>query len=391
MGWSGDRLTLNGAPKFLLMVSYFDALDVPYDRLVRDLSQFRAWGIDGVRILPNWLTYVPSTYAGDTVIDEAGNLRPGPLANLEFFISMAGDYGLIVDVTLTADTIGPADQPANPSQSSINYDNYKQGVGALISHLNAHGHFNVMYDLQNEHTRGGNGPQNINLSPGQLADLVAYAKNFTDQPVFVSVEQSHSASFAGNEAFNTGQNAVAYHEPRLPVGGGNTGAVVNDARNASGGKPVYLQEPGRIGDPGSCCSAGDFRAAYDAAANAGAAAWTFHTQAGHYMNVDDYLDRLAPAETQFLSTVRSGGGGSGGSTLTAGQQLAPGQSEDFPERLLHAHVSDRRESGVVRPGRRTLAHRDVRHMCGNRDHAGRWQFRRLRLRRHAPLARGHMG
>ena len=78
MGWSGDRLTLNGAPKFLLMVSYFDALDVPYDCLVRDLSQFRAWGIDGVRILPNWLMYVPSTYAGDTVIDEAGNLRPGP-------------------------------------------------------------------------------------------------------------------------------------------------------------------------------------------------------------------------------------------------------------------------------------------------------------------------
>ena len=72
---------------------------------------------------------------------------------------MAGDYGLIVDVTLTADTIGPADQPANPPQSSINYDNYKQGVGALISHLNAHGHFNVMYDLQNEHTREETDPR----------------------------------------------------------------------------------------------------------------------------------------------------------------------------------------------------------------------------------------
>ena len=125
---------------------------------------------------------------------------------------------------------------------------------------------------------------------------------------------------------------VRSHEPRNPGWWGSTAAVVNDARNASGGKPVYLQEPGRIGDPGSCCSAGDFRAAYDAAANAGAAAWTFHSQAGHYMNVDDFLDRLAPAETEFLSTVRSGGG-SGGSTLTAGQQLNPGQSKTSPNGL----------------------------------------------------------
>ena len=42
---SGTHFTIDGGQKFLLLVSYFDALDVPQSRLVQDFSQFRAWGV----------------------------------------------------------------------------------------------------------------------------------------------------------------------------------------------------------------------------------------------------------------------------------------------------------------------------------------------------------
>jgi hypothetical protein len=326
---SGTHFTINGNQKFLLLVSYFDALDVPESHLARDFAQFQAWQIDGVRIFPNWLTSLgdPSYFAGDTVIDESGQTRPGPLANLAQFVSTASAYGLVVDVTFGADTIGPADQPSPPNGSTISYDNYKNGVTAVISYLSAHGYSNVMYDLQNEHTRLGNGPQNINFSSTQLADIVAAAKSVAaGQPVFVSTE-SISASAAGTEAFNAVETVVAYHEPRNNNWWLDTPGIVSDAISASGGKPVYLQEPARMGRPPSCCSVSDFQSAYSAAQTYGAAAWTLHTGATFYMNNTDYLNQLSCTELEFLSTVRAGGTGV---SLEWGQQLNPGQSCTSP-------------------------------------------------------------
>src|SRR5262245_7513641 len=54
---SGNNYFLvNGTPRYLVFISYFDAFDVPATDLVADLRYLRARGVDGIRIMPNWWT-----------------------------------------------------------------------------------------------------------------------------------------------------------------------------------------------------------------------------------------------------------------------------------------------------------------------------------------------
>jgi hypothetical protein len=82
------------------------------------------------------------------------------------------------------------------------------------------------------------------------------------------------------------------------------------------GRPIYLQESGRATRPGerfrgADCAAGPpgenpFVKALAEARRAGAAAWTFHTDAGFRLDTQSFQKELAacPSEMQFLNTLK---------------------------------------------------------------------------------------
>ena len=77
----GDRFAVNGQQRFLVFITYFDALDVPDGQLDADLGNLHdAVHIDGIRIFPNWWGQSSRGSSGrfltgSTVMDGAGNVR----------------------------------------------------------------------------------------------------------------------------------------------------------------------------------------------------------------------------------------------------------------------------------------------------------------------------
>ena len=123
-----------------------------------------------------------------------------------------------------------------------------------------------------------------------------------------SVEQSKTPLQAGQRANATGQDVVAYHEPHFNEWWNYTYNWVRDLRAASG-KPIYLQEPLRYKPDENAWwyTAAGLQKAVKEAKRAGAAAWTFHTSAGFYMNQDNFIDQLALyPEREFLSSFKAG-------------------------------------------------------------------------------------
>src|SRR5207248_11230532 len=108
LGVHGDRFTVNGQPRFLVFVSYFDGVRRLPDNLAStavldaDLDYFVRKRISGVRIFPNW------QFAGDTLMECDGTLRRLQLEKLRTFVDRAAAKGLVVDVSFTIDTVRDA-------------------------------------------------------------------------------------------------------------------------------------------------------------------------------------------------------------------------------------------------------------------------------------------
>src|SRR5262245_28848001 len=76
LGVTGSAFTVNGQPKFLLFMSYFDAMRA--SNLDDDLTYIKSLGFDGIRIFPNWdrrdAGYCATT-STDTLMDTSGAVR----------------------------------------------------------------------------------------------------------------------------------------------------------------------------------------------------------------------------------------------------------------------------------------------------------------------------
>ena len=111
LGVDGPRFTVDGTPRFLLVVSYFDALRASDATLEADFAWLRRHGIDGVRIFPNWWRCAAvrqcGGHAGDDTLMAApdGALRPAVLARLKAVLAAAGRHGLIVDLSFARETV----------------------------------------------------------------------------------------------------------------------------------------------------------------------------------------------------------------------------------------------------------------------------------------------
>jgi hypothetical protein len=280
---SGNHFTVDGTAKFLMFVTYFDANDVPNAELETDLTNLKNAGIDGIRVMPNWWTQTARistrTFAGDTVIDANGNIQSGPWNNLVWVLDRARAHGLLVDVSFSAESVA-CDGCGGPS---LDYAHFKAGIGTITSWLASASYNHVLFDIQNESNKSGNGPLGVALSDSQVLDIRNYIKSI-DASRIVTASCDHNLTTSGTrDRANTAQlDVVAWHEPRDPSWWTSTFSEVPTLRGS--GKPAYLQEPPKFEDVSS--STEDFLRAAEEAKKAGAAAWCYHTSAGQWMNAD---------------------------------------------------------------------------------------------------------
>ena len=279
LGVDGARFTVDGTPRFLLVVSYFDALRASDATLEADFAWLRRHGIDGVRIFPNWWRCAAvrqcGGHAGDDTLMAApdGALRPAVLARLKAVLAAAGRHGLIVDLSFARETVRDA-QERELSRVCLCAMRWSRPCArsGRVPH--------VMIDLQNEVY------QNRLFADGAAADaprVAALARRVDGGPriVFVSTNAAEAERYTYCGVDGCPLDVLAVHDAREPDWHDCTPAVVRDlvALGARRGpRPVYLQEPQAWQDERAPDRVERFLDAAARASRAGAAAWTFHTR-----------------------------------------------------------------------------------------------------------------
>jgi hypothetical protein len=276
----GDKFCINSQAKFFVFASYFDALDAAY--LQSDLNYLQAHCISGIRIFPNW--WGNQTYSNHTLFDSLGHIRPERMKRLKSVLEAAQAHGMIVDITFTHETV-----------KGLDIAHYKKGIVRTVSKLKSYKY--ILYDLQNE--RNG---QRTYLSEKDIIALRGVLKSI--QPgVILSASEAYEATPGEDSGFvsRTGMDVINYHEPRGGKWWNRTYSRAEELRTT--GKPVYLGEPGRW-KPGSSLTAADLIRAITEAKKAGAAAWTFHSEASFYLDHTSLLSNLNPlVEQGFLDSL----------------------------------------------------------------------------------------
>ena len=284
---TGRGLTFFGQTKYLVFVSYFDALRASDSTLDSDFAYLTSKGIGGIRIFPNWWKgFDYNNVPGDTLMDSSGNLRAAQLSELKNVLNKAQARGLVVDVSFAKETAGLEN----------NFAAYKSGTEAATRELTSYR--NVLFDLQNEYDLAGRGTY---LTVSQVKSLRDAVKTI-DPSRIVTASTTDTTGETGtiNAANQESLDVIAYHESRVSNWYSRTSSVVNTL--VASGKPVYLQEPERwVGNNG--LTGQNFITAATQAKSAGAAAWTFHTESGFDLRSNSLQSQLSSAERNFLDSL----------------------------------------------------------------------------------------
>lgn len=278
LGIDGARFTIDGSPRFLLVVSYFDALRASEATLEADFAWLRRHGIDGVRIFPNWWRCAAvgqcGGHAGDDTLMAAtdGGLRPPVLARLKAVLAAAGRHGLIVDLSFARETV------RDPQGRELSPAAYGDAIVAAVRALEALPH--VMIDLQNEVYQNRLFAEEAAADAPRVAALARRVDGGT-RIVFVSTNAAEAERYTYCSGDGCPLDVLAVHDAREPNWHDRTPAVVRElvALGARRGpRPVYLQEPQAWQDERAPDRVERFLDAAARASRAGAAAWTFHTR-----------------------------------------------------------------------------------------------------------------
>ena len=302
-----------------MFVSYFDALRASPGTLRSDLAYLKEKGVDGVRVFPNWWRYDgeysqdrPYYFAQDTLMAPDGSLRRGPLSRFLDVLDVAGQNGLAVDVSFSAESVGscPADDcrggPGYADISSLDLAHLRVGLAACARVLTGPGsaHRHVLVDIQNESDKDTNGPidrRPLSNDPGAVRAL-ADTIHAVDPRLLVtaSLGGATPASSAIRFASAAGLDVLAWHEPRETRWWDFTAARLAALRGS--GFPAYLQEPEPHGD--ADWTRQGITANVVSAFNSGAAAWCLHTRAGFHLGDRSLQSQLAPDEAAFLDGLK---------------------------------------------------------------------------------------
>ena len=284
LGKSGDRLTINGTPTFLLMISYFDAMGASDVNLNSDFANLLSRGFNGIRILPNWpplsSTTIPQT---NKLMDGSGNLRSGRLSALINIIQRAQNYGLIVDITFTRETI-----------SGLSAAEFRDGIISATQGLLPYR--NIYFDIQNEADHDGTTCGTARLCPSEARQIRDAVKAVDPQRI-VTVSLNSDSNNEPSYIINGAMDFHPAHGPFSTLSG--TRAFVAGEKTAVPGLPVHLQEPDRCrSNPCGYTASQFFTAAQDAKC-AVAAGWTFHTSAGY--NLGSIFSQFNSVENQVVN------------------------------------------------------------------------------------------
>jgi FG-GAP-like repeat/Divergent InlB B-repeat domain len=286
VGVEGDHFTVDGAPTFLIFVSYFDALRASPTTWDTDLQWLKDNKISGVRIFPNWWHWCPAPEdPDDAIINKDGNVNAARLEVLTSFLGVAREKGLLVDVSFSRETLR---SPAN----AMTPEDYGQALAWVAQNVATYR--NATFDVQNEWNKNG-------FTSDQIATVVRILKHGVPGVTSGDPTRLATASVTGDypnpgaTAVSQGLDFVAPH-----AAGGNSdwstsptiGGQLNGVRAGLGGNvlPIFVNEsPGFDGGP--ACNSKDFDHDLSHAATAvaneklhGAAAFTFHTRAGFKLN-----------------------------------------------------------------------------------------------------------
>ena len=296
LGVSGDVFTVDGQPRFLLFISYFDALDATDAVLDEDFQNFSTHGIDGIRIFANWWDCTSmdacKTPSPRTLMDASGALRPPQLERLRRVLARAASAHLLVDLTFTRETVRDGDRQLDAA-------GYERGLLAITRELTGKAP-HVLFDLQNEVEIHGFGPSSE--TAGNLVRLRADLKQRDSSRILVA--STGSVDLITQITSRGGLDAIAFHDPRVRDWWTRTKTVVGDLK-AIDKRPIYLQEPTAYQLVGARSGRDDtdvehFRTALRDARAAGAAAWTFHTRKGFRLDDRSFTSQMEAGDKEFL-------------------------------------------------------------------------------------------
>lgn len=95
LGVQGTRLTLDGAPAFLLGVSYYGGLARTPELMARDLDDLKAHGVNWLRVWATW-----GMWDTQPAVDASGAAQEPAISSLRTLVALADERGMVVDVTL---------------------------------------------------------------------------------------------------------------------------------------------------------------------------------------------------------------------------------------------------------------------------------------------------
>jgi hypothetical protein len=294
---SGRQLTLDGRPTFIVLVSYFDAMRASSEALQRDFAFLKSKGVRGVRLFPLWIA--EGQQAEATLLDGRGRIRNDERwRHFEGILKTAAACGLVVDVTFNREMIVLRGAPMSLSQ-------YQSGIVDVVGRLKASGaHTHVFIDLQNERNRGIPG---MDYSVEEIRTLRDALKK-ADPERLVMCSTLGGIKETIELVTDARLDIAAFHEDQKRAWYRETPGVVEALGKT--GKPVYLQEMGRAPDRGVQCeirtgAPNAFTEAVRTAKKAGAAAWTFHTDAGFRLDREQFQEQVRGCahEREFLDAL----------------------------------------------------------------------------------------
>jgi hypothetical protein len=321
LGIAGRQFTVNGTPRFLTFVSYFDALDAT--ALDGDLARL-ARSVDGIRIFANWwdlaggdgcrFTFSPRTLF-EARADGSIGVRADRLERLRDVLARARHHGLVVDLTFAADPIEGASNltrggdgrvcPPAGFRNEVRWPAMAAAIGETTRALARPEFDHVFFDLQNEagHDYNRARPQDLRL----LVD--AARKADSSRLISVSMfnpDADRQAAIVGE----LGLSMLNFHDvPRGRGWGARTGGHVRRFRaaltRAGLDVPIYAGEPDR-----QAYGRGieEFMESLAGAKAAGAAAWTFHTTAAYDLRGSSLDGRMDGTTRQVLAALAGGRG-----------------------------------------------------------------------------------
>jgi hypothetical protein len=296
-GVQGERFTVDGQARFLTLVSYFDALDASDRVWEEDFAYFRAHGVDGIRVFPNWWDCADlnscKTSSPRTLMDLRGALRPAQLERLRQLLAAAAAQRLVVDLSFARETV-------RGEGWTMDGKEYESGLLAVTRALAGQAP-HAIFDVQNEiEIHGLDRSRDTAADVARLRDAIRAV-----DPARLIIASTGSRDLL--RQLEPQVDAIAWHDPRVRDWWSRTSAEVA-ALKALSRRPIYFQEPIAYQLAGARPGRDDvtsrhFIDAREAARAAGAAAWLFHTRKAFRLDDASFVSQQEAGDREFFAAL----------------------------------------------------------------------------------------